>query len=166
MRNQYCLASSDPGSSRPFRRGGARAAPPPRRPAAPPPRRPRPYALRQLLATRVVINNAVSATLSEHARKAKEAGHASLTGQRQGVLYLRDRRRRGGPEGPPSNDHQDKLQMIARIKGQEKRFRTPKRTNKPPTHPTTTGSTKATTRSYGVRSSRSGLLRHQTGASL
>ena len=77
-----------------------------------------------------------------------------------------DRRRRGGPEGPPSNDHQDKLQMIARIKGQEKRFRTPKRTNKPPTHPTTTSSTKATTRSYGVRSSRSGLLRHQTGASL
>ena len=29
MRNQYCLASSDPGSSRPFRRGGERA--PPRR---------------------------------------------------------------------------------------------------------------------------------------
>ena len=27
------------------------------------------------------------------------------------VLHLRDRRRRGGPEGPPSNDHQDKLQM-------------------------------------------------------
>ena len=57
-------------------------------------------------------------------------------------------------------------EMIARIKGQEKRFRTPKRTNKPPTHPTTASSTKATTRSYGVRSSRSGLLRHQTGASL
>ena len=40
MRNQYCLASSDPGSSRPFRRGGERA-PPRRRPAAapPPPRR-------------------------------------------------------------------------------------------------------------------------------
>ena len=44
----------------------------------------------------------------------------------QGVLAIhenmrgvsqRDRRRRGGPEGPPSNDHQDKLQMIAKNKG-------------------------------------------------
>ena len=42
---------------------------------------------------------------------AGQQGHASLTGLRQGVLHLRDRRRRGGPEGPPSNDHQDKLQM-------------------------------------------------------
>ena len=45
------------------------------------------------------------------ASDAGQQGHASLTGLRQGVLHLRDRRRRGGPEGPPSNDHQDKLQM-------------------------------------------------------
>ena len=73
------------------------------------------------------------------------------------------RTRRPAEQRPP---RQTADEMIARIKGQEKRFRTPKRTNKPPTHPTTTGSTKATTRSCGVRSSRGGLLRHQTGASL
>ena len=42
---------------------------------------------------------------------AGQQGHASLTGLRQGVLHFRDRRRRGGPEGPPSNDHQDKLRL-------------------------------------------------------
>ena len=36
MRNQYCLASSDPGSSRPFRRGGGGGARAPPRPAASP----------------------------------------------------------------------------------------------------------------------------------